>query len=315
MNVTLRQLRAFVAVANLGSFTAAANRLHLTQSALSVLVKELEREVEATLFHRTTRSVELSEVGRDFYPHAEQTIQSYNSALVRASAFRKSKRAVVTVSAPQLTACSILIPAVSRFTAKHPDVDVKLSDDPAVEIPLRVLSGEADLGICPDRVPDRELDRTLLVKDQLHVVCQQDSPLARKKRVTWAELERQKAIVTARDFAARVRIDLGAEAEKLRPTHEVSNLLTAFAIARATGAVTVGPAHCSALVRAFGLTMRPLVEPEVLREFAILSRRARPLTDPARMLVEFLVDCARKGWGDSWQKTAPRAESGRSGRR
>ena len=67
MNVTLKQVRAFLAVARAGSFTAAANRLHLTQSAVSVLISELELVFGLRLFDRTTRLVQLTEVGRSVF--------------------------------------------------------------------------------------------------------------------------------------------------------------------------------------------------------------------------------------------------------
>ena len=73
-NLSLRQLRAFEAVATEGSFTKAAQRLFLTQSALSVLVRDMERELGLSLFDRHTRRVELSEAGRDFYPHVRRML-------------------------------------------------------------------------------------------------------------------------------------------------------------------------------------------------------------------------------------------------
>ena len=74
MNLTLRQLRAFAAVAETGSFTAAARQLHLTQSALSVLVRELEREIGVQLLDRHTRRVQLSEAGREFLPSVHRLL-------------------------------------------------------------------------------------------------------------------------------------------------------------------------------------------------------------------------------------------------
>ena len=103
MNLSIKRLRAFVTVASLQSFTEAANRLHITQSALSALVKELEREVEIPLFSRTTRSVELTPAGRKFLPHAEQATVSYNDAIHGAKSLTRRPRNTVTLRAPQLT--------------------------------------------------------------------------------------------------------------------------------------------------------------------------------------------------------------------
>ena len=79
-NLTLRQLRAFAAVAKLGSFTAAATRMHLTHSALSVLVRELERELGARLFDRHTRRLLLTEAGHELLPYATRVLADLEQA-------------------------------------------------------------------------------------------------------------------------------------------------------------------------------------------------------------------------------------------
>ena len=81
MNITLKQIRAFVTVAQAGSFTAAANRLHLTQSAVSVLISELEQQFGLRLFDRTTRLVQLNDAGRDFFPAAEKMLMDLSNAI------------------------------------------------------------------------------------------------------------------------------------------------------------------------------------------------------------------------------------------
>ena len=296
MNLSIKRLRAFVTVASLQSFTEAANRLHITQSALSALVKELERELDVPLFNRTTRSVELAPAGRTFLPHAERAIVSFNDAIHGAKSLTRKPRNTVTLCAPQLTSCALPIPAIARFVGKNPSVDVLLDDAPVAEIPLRVLIGEADLGITPDRVLDPDTERTPLLTDILHVVCRPDMPLAREKRVTWSQLKGAGSLITAHNFAARARIDLGIAADNLHPAYEVSHLITAFAMVRAGRGITVGPAHAAGLAATLGLVMRPLVQPEVVREFAIVTRRGRPLSAAAQAFVAFLLECAANKW-------------------
>src|SRR2546428_573153 len=71
LNITVRQLEAFIAVAQLEGFTRAAERVHLTQSAVSILIRELERQLRIQLFDRSTRKVQLTEAGKEFLPFAE----------------------------------------------------------------------------------------------------------------------------------------------------------------------------------------------------------------------------------------------------
>jgi DNA-binding transcriptional LysR family regulator len=315
MNLSIKRLRAFVTVASLQSFTEAASRLHITQSALSALVKELEREVEISLFNRTTRSVELTPAGRKFLPHAEQAIVSFNDAIHGAKSLTRRPRNAVTLCAPQLTSCALLIPVIARFVGQNAGVDVMLDDAPVSEIPLRILVGEADLGITPDRVLDPELERTPLLTDILHVACRPDIPLARQKCVTWSELREAGNLITAHNFATRARIDLGVAADNLHPAYEVSHLITAFAMVRAGRGITVGPAHAAKLAETLGLVMRPLAQPEVVREFAIVTRRGRPLSAAASAFVAFLLDCAANNWEEPHTPSAGTATRPAAGKR
>ena len=87
MDVTLKQIRAFAAVAQAGSFTAAAQRLHLTQSAVSVLISECEQVFGLRLFDRTTRQVQLTEAGREFRPVAEKVLSDVDFDRLTAALF------------------------------------------------------------------------------------------------------------------------------------------------------------------------------------------------------------------------------------
>src|SRR5512132_793945 len=117
MNVTLRQLRAFVNVAQFGVFTAAAERLHVTQSALSVMIRGLETELGLRLFDRTTRMVELTDAGREFYPIAEKTLEDLSSAVAHSRELADIKRGRVTIAATTLISSILLPRAVARFGA------------------------------------------------------------------------------------------------------------------------------------------------------------------------------------------------------
>jgi DNA-binding transcriptional LysR family regulator len=101
MNVTLRQLRAFRAVVEHGSFTEAARTLHLSQAALSGLVKELESQVGVRLLDRSTRNVAPSEVGEAFLPHVGRVLGDLDEALASLANLKELRRGLVRVAAPE----------------------------------------------------------------------------------------------------------------------------------------------------------------------------------------------------------------------
>ena len=146
MNVTLRQLRAFVAVAQLGSFSAAAVRLHLTQSALSMLVRSLEDEIGVPLFVRTTRSVKLTDAGRDFLPLAEQMLVDLHNAVADTRARAERARGRIVVAVTPTFASTMLPPLLSRYRAEHPDVQVVLRDDVSPSQIRRLVQDGEEIG-------------------------------------------------------------------------------------------------------------------------------------------------------------------------
>src|SRR5688500_8879542 len=107
-NVTLRQLRAFVAIADAGGFAAAARRLHLTPSALSLLIKDLERGIEVRLFDRSTRATALSVAGSEFYPLARKVLDDLASALESTQDLEQKKRGTVRIACTPLYAATTL---------------------------------------------------------------------------------------------------------------------------------------------------------------------------------------------------------------
>ena len=154
MNLTLRQLRAFAAVAETGSFTAAAATLHLTQSALSVLVRELEREMGVQLFDRHTRRVLLSEAGREFQPSVQRLLADLAGAVAGVTDLRDKKKGVLRLAAPQLMACTLMPRVIAAYRERYPGLDVRLADTLPEHLLAGVLSGEVELAVGQDVAVD-----------------------------------------------------------------------------------------------------------------------------------------------------------------
>ncbi len=126
--IDLNLIATFVRVIETGSFTAAAATLHLTQSALSVLVRELEREMGVQLFDRHTRRVLLSEAGREFQPSVQRLLADLAGAVAGVTDLRDKKKGVLRLAAPQLRACTLMPRVIAAYRAQHPDVDVRPAD-------------------------------------------------------------------------------------------------------------------------------------------------------------------------------------------
>src|SRR5690349_14399825 len=157
MNVTVRQLRAFIAVADAGSFTDGAKRLHLTQSALSLLVKELEEELGVRLLDRSTRRTKLSAAGSDFYPLAAKVLEDLESAVASTRELRDKQRGNVRVACTLLYAAALMPPILASYRSEYPGVRVRMLDSLNEGVLARVASGEADFGVAPQRPTSPDL--------------------------------------------------------------------------------------------------------------------------------------------------------------
>ena len=134
MHVTLRQLRAFVAVLETGSFSEASKAMHLSQAALSGLVKELENRVGVRLLDRSTRSVSPTVVGDAFEPMARRVLADLDEALDSLTNLKELRRGLVRVAAPEPLSCTVLPELIARYNLQHPDVDVRFDDVPIEQV-------------------------------------------------------------------------------------------------------------------------------------------------------------------------------------
>lgn len=129
----LGNIEAFVEAAELGSFTGAARRLRLSPSALSRRVAQLEEEIGVRLFHRTTRAVRLSEDGRAFFERSRGALRELKEAQEATSRLRDRPAGLLRVEAPSILGRNVIVPALSRFVSRYPEVQVELAlrDHPA----------------------------------------------------------------------------------------------------------------------------------------------------------------------------------------
>ncbi len=309
--LTLRQLRAFDATAAEGSFTRAAQRLHVTQSALSLLIRELERQLDASLFDRTTRQVELTAAGREFQPRVRRLLNELGEAAAAVADIRDKRKGVLRLAAPQLIASTVVPAVLGLFVERFPGVELRLQDCPADMLLERVSSAEAELAIGPDTGHELpELERHPVVSDRHWLVCRTGDFPAGRKSVRWNQLAGLRFVAPTRDFVARMTDAVGAACDPLleQPRREVSYFTTAFGLVAAGLGVTLCPTYAREIVKAYGLRMVALDGPIFSREVCIWSRRNNQWSAAATGFVQTLHEVV----GASKLFDASGASTGRS---
>jgi DNA-binding transcriptional LysR family regulator len=298
-NVTLRQLRAFIAVAQTSGFAPAARLLHLTPSALSLLVRDLEAATGVRLFDRTTRRTALSLAGAEFYPLAKKVLEDLNHAVRSTRDLEQKKRGSVRIACTPLYSSTLLPELTMQFRKRFPAVAIYILDSLNQQALSRVASGEADLGIAPQRITPPEVVQESFLKDRIWMICRPEHPLASARSVSWAKVLREPFVSLTQDFTVTLQADLFRYSPSLvlNPAHNVSLLTTALGMVQWGHGITAQPAHALPLAKPFGLVCRPLTRPIVHRHLSLFFRRSYELSPAAASFRAFLYDFVQSKGG------------------
>lgn len=287
MKPTLRQLEAFVQVYRLGSLTRAAQAMHLTQSAMSVLVQQLEEALGVRLFDRGSRHLQPTAAARDVLRRAEAILAEAEALAQDARDLAGLRRGELHVGVATAVAASILPAVMQRFVAAFPDVRLHVHDAGPERLLAPVLEGEVEFSIGTPQARHPGLRFTTLLQDPLAAVCTPDSALARQATVSWQQLAQFPIITVNPGNGIRSVIDQACQEAGVfvAPAWEVSYLSTALALTRAGLGVSVLPAYLIAALGDPGLVTRPLDDPIVCRTLYLIEPRDRQLGPAASELV------------------------------
>jgi DNA-binding transcriptional LysR family regulator len=189
--VELRHLEHFVAVAEERNFTRAAQRLHLVQSALSVSIRALERELHAQLFERTTREVRLTDAGRLLLPEARRTLDAAAAAQAVVLGAQAGLRGTLRLGMMQVIGVADIGSLIAQFHRERPLVDIKPTTAPGGSAAMisDVRGGALDAAFVAVSGPDQPgLTVTTLASEPVLLGCPPDHPLARRSVVSVSEL-------------------------------------------------------------------------------------------------------------------------------
>ncbi|MGE8161785.1 LysR substrate-binding domain-containing protein [Paraburkholderia sp. NPDC080076] len=282
MNVTLRQLRVFIEVARLQSFSRAGDEIGLTQSAVSRCVRELEGEIGLKLIDRTTREVQLTDVGGNLVSSVSRLLTDLDDALREIREIGEQRRGRVVVAASPTVACRLMPRVVASCGQQFPYIALGLRDDVQSDVVRKVKSGEVDFGVIIGPFSADDLLSESLMTDTFCVVLRDDHPLAAKERVAWADLDGQQLVMLDYASGSRPIIDAAMQEYGVSATvvQELGHSATVFGLVEAGVGVSVLPWLALPLPAGASLVARPLV-PRAERTVELVRRRDRSLSPAA----------------------------------
>ncbi len=290
MDLNLRQLRAFVTVAELKSFTRAADLLHVSQPALTVQIRKLEQALHCRLFDRTSRTVGLTRIGRDLLPALRRTLQELDAVVAESHAHGAGHLGTVRVASLPSFAASFLPEVILACRARHPGLAFVVRDAVAGRVVQLVRDEEVDLGITGGHLSDASLEVLHEVEDRLCLVLPAQHPLAKRKRLRLEHLLELPLVLTDPATSVRAVVDAAFLGLGRRPNVacETTYMITAVAMVRAGLGVTILPESAREIRAEPSLVARPISEDAFIRRILIVKKRQRSLPPAAE---SFLAEC------------------------
>ena len=288
INFDLNDLLAFRAVAELGNFRKAAEAVHLSQPAFSRRIDKLEQALGVRLLERTTRRVALTTVGRDFERKVRELLDDLDSTLLGIRGVAATRMGMVTVACVPSTVYYYLSRVIRQYHEHSPKVRVRVLDAGANDVLASVIRGEADFGINFIGAQEGELDFKPLAEERFVAACRRDHPIARLRRVTWAQLSTHDVISVSQASGNRLLLDQALAGVPGRPQsiYETQHITTTLGLVEAGLGVAAVPSMAMPGPDHPLLVSVPLVDPVVTRKVGLIRRRGRKLSPAAQQLYD-----------------------------
>jgi DNA-binding transcriptional LysR family regulator len=298
MNITSRQLKAFVLTARHQSFSRAAEQLYITQSGMSLLVRELEEQLGFRLFDRTTRRVTLTECGTRFLPIADRSLGELERAASKIGESAKAAKHRLAIGSTPLIASKLLPDAIAGYAMRNPNVHIVLHDGERSRLTAMVRSGELDVALGCFLQPMPDVRRMPLFTFSLMFI----EPAVRASTeplgsLRWADIGERKLLCSPPDNPIQQIIDSQLQRFGRREPADMvfTYWETQIAMVEARAGAAVIPTFAIPACRGRKVAMHPLVEPGIPIELSQIVSRGRKLRPEIASFAEFL-----KGYIGEW---------------
>lgn len=292
INLSARDLEAFLALAHTQHFTRAAERCHLSQSAFSQKIARIERTAGVALFERSTRHVTLTPEGEVFAEEVARIQQDLQHAVSHLSELATRRIGRVAIAALPSVSAVWMPRVIARYRAANPNIRIELFDALAGGGLALLREGRVDLAITAGG-DLREFDATELKNERFHLVCAPTHRLAGRRSVGLAQLKGEEIVHLARSSSVRQHLEAAgvtARADSL----QVEHLATVAALVAEGLGVSVVPELTLFHFRRAGLASVPIRDAQLRRPILLARRKGKALSVAARAMVEEILLEARR---------------------
>ncbi|MEC5342217.1 LysR family transcriptional regulator [Brenneria populi] len=288
MNLSIKQLRAFIALTETDNFTRAAQKINLSQPAFSALIASLEEEVGYRLFDRDTRKVQLNADGIHFIDIARRLIQTHDDAVVEIKSYATGYKGKIVLAVLPSMAVEWLPQVLTQYHHDYPKIKVELLDTQWDRCLKAVLDGRADLALTAGQPSPGTFSSRMLFADNFYLICHRNHPLARQSTVDVAEVAEHAFVGFCQGTSIRQYTDRLMEPYGFKYVLEVRQLTTMMGLVAANYGVSIVTSLTLFQFQHKDIAIIPFRDLSLKRGIYLVTDKARQLSVCAKEFYDFL---------------------------
>lgn len=292
----LKAIQIFVVVAETCSFRKAAEVLHRSQSAVSTQIKLLEEQIGVSLFHRTTRRVQLTAEGEQLLGHAQRAVASLEQGLRQIREAANVQVGHIAMGCVPSIAATVLPPVLAEFQHKRSSIRLELRELASTQLLEAVSRQEISFGIGPEVEQASDFDFAPITSELIYALLPQAYWKPDHTTITLAELAELPVVLASASAALRNTLnqELALRGLEITNSFEVIQVQTMLAFAQAGLGVAILPQIMIPRPLDDSLQALPIVEPVMARNLCLITLKGNSLSPAALELTKLIVDRFRR---------------------
>ena len=289
MSVSIKQLKAFVAVVEENSFSLAAERLNATQSGMSMLVQNLELSIGKKLINRVPGKMVLTESGKNFYKYTLEILSLMDKALIDAKTDTKDLSGTFNCGLMPTFTRSALPATLSKFLKEYPKVDVKVTEAYSGVLEDMVRTNKLEFAIVPSVKNPTGLNIEFVSSDLNFLVTKKNSEFEHLKPIKLSKLDKIKIILPGIENSRRISLDeyFATHNIKIDKTLEMDGMIGTLEMVASSDWCAILPAVlCDLDILGNLRTLSPLTSPNFTTEYVLITSASKELSSAARLFSE-----------------------------
>ncbi|GMA98905.1 LysR family transcriptional regulator [Pelosinus sp. IPA-1] len=285
----IRHLEYFVEVARQKSFSKAASITHVSQSAISKMIKDLETELGTSLFNRTSKYVQLTDAGMIFLDQAQQVVVMFQNLTTEFENKIKMEKGKIFIGLPPITSSTIFAELLGEFKKKYPQIEISLSEYGSKKVALAIQDGTLDIGVICIEPDNQYVDSLSFTKDPLFVIVSSQNPISQLPSIELASLSNESFVLYSEDFSLHDEIINQCKNVGFSPNviFETSQRELMTQIVAANLGIAFLPSEVCKELDSTRIVSVPLIQPQIIHNMSIIWKKGRFMSHAARLWLQF----------------------------